>query len=234
MNSFGNRLKTLESVLDLNPDAMAELGGCSRSTYYRYRSGKSVPDLNFIHNILKNETKISADWLFKGTGQVLKLPFKQNPNGTRVFIQNSGECVIYPLPFLQMRSEGGGEGLLTTEDWRSPNAVFPVCDIMIDELIGAEEPEKMVVISIQCDSMAPEIGPGSLILVDANQSALTEDAIYMVHFDQVIRMKLVEKLPGNRIRLSTLNNKFQPVVLNEQETEQIRIVGRVVWTGKTL
>jgi len=54
---IGERLQTLEEFLGLKPKEMANIGGCSRATYYRYRKGESEPTISFLYKILKNEKK---------------------------------------------------------------------------------------------------------------------------------------------------------------------------------
>ncbi|WP_350354260.1 S24 family peptidase [Aliifodinibius salipaludis] len=56
----------------------------------------------------------------------------------------------------------------------------------------------------------------------------------MIRFDDVVRMKLLQKLPDNHLLLTTINKKYHPVEINEDSVDQIKVLGRIVWVGTPL
>ncbi len=223
---FSKRLKELEKVLGLKPPDLAKMGGCSQSTYYRYRKGESTPDLEFLNNILKSESNISAEWLLKGVHPILK-------NGTLNNNENGSPIKFLSLPFYTMSpKQEGGEGHLSLEEWENPSHTIPFCNTFIHTIIEPDS-NNLLAINVKCDSMIPVIKPGSIILVDIDQTNPVGDGIFIVRFDDEIRMKLVQRLPSRRLQLSTINKKFNPfeVKLNE---ENFDIVGRIIWRGSSV
>lgn len=224
---FSKRLQELEKVLGLSPPKLAKMGRCSQSTYYRYRKGESTPDLDFLNNILKNENNINAEWLLKGIHPILKKDTLKNNN------KNGSPIRFLSLPFYTMSPiQEGGEGLLSLEEWENPSHTIPFCNTFINTIVEPNS-NNLLAINVKCDSMSPVIQPGSIILVNRDQTNPVGDGIFIVRFDNEIRMKLVQRLPSMRLQLSTINKKFNPfeVKLNE---ENFDIVGRIIWRGSAV
>jgi len=222
------RLKELENVLGCSPEEMAKMGECSRATYYRYRNGKSVPDLLFLNNILKNEKKVNTEWLLKGEEPILK---GSRDNG---YNTSSADPIRFlNLPLHKMApSEKGGEGKLEMQQLENPSYTLPLCNTFVEDVINPDSKQLMAVI-VQCDSMSPDIKPGSLIVVNTEKKDPSNDGIFMVRFDDEIRMKLIQRLPSQKLLLSTINDKFKSIQLDLGE-ENFEIIGRIIWRGSSV
>lgn len=223
---FSERLQELEQVLGLSPSDMAEMGRCSQSTYYRYRKGESVPDLEFLNNILKNKNKISVEWLLRGVHPILKKD-ELNNGDQRNPIQ------FFNLPLYKMSpTKKGGEGHLPLEKWENPSHTMPFCSTFINTIVNPDS-NNLFAINVKCDSMNPVIKPGSFVLVNKDQTDPTGDGIFIVRFDDEIRMKLVQRLPSKRLQLSTINEKFNPIEVGLDE-DNFDIIGRIIWRGSSV
>ncbi|SMO88632.1 XRE family transcriptional regulator [Fodinibius sediminis] len=221
---FSERLKELEQVLGLTPTEMANIGDCSQSTYYRYRKGESIPDLEFLNNILKNKNKINAEWLLKGIYPILKKDTLKNSDKTRNPIK------FLNLPYYTMNPiQEGGEGQLSVEEWKNPSRTIPFCNTFINTIVEPDT-NNLLAVNVKCDSMSPVIKPGSIILVNRDQTDPAGDGIFIVQLDDEIRMKLVQRLPSKRLQLSTINNKFNPIEVGLDE-DNFDIIGRIIWRG---
>lgn len=241
MNSIAERLRQLEKILQLKPSSMAKIGGCSRSTYYRYRNGKSVPDLDFLKKFLNYETNLNPDWIVNGNGKSLRSYTGgrfNNLSGDKASaearVRNNDGLVFYQLPVYQMSVGNGGEGRLHRDEWGHPDDLLPFTGMFLEGMLNIDDPLKLIAIHVQCNSMAPTIKPDSLVLVDTQQNQIGEDASYLISFDGVIRMKFAEKLPGQRIRFSTFNHNYTPFELSGEGLDQIEVMGRIIWVGKKL
>lgn len=224
------RLQTIEEIIGLTPSEMAKIGGCSRSTYYRYRSGESVPDLVFINNILKNENRINAEWLLRGEGPILV----DKGDGVQEESADSEQITFVNLPLYEMEPESRDtEGKLSLEEWENPSRSLPLCNMFLEGIVG-ENPEELFAMKVACNSMSPEIKPGSLVLVDRDEVDPSVDGIFVIRFDELLRMKLLQRLPNNRLQLSTLSDKYQPVEISLGETDNFEIMGRIQWVGTPL
>ena len=65
MDDIVSKLNDIEEDLGYTPKEMAELGKCSLSSYHRYRSGKSIPRLDFLWHLLQSDTRIRAEWILR-------------------------------------------------------------------------------------------------------------------------------------------------------------------------
>lgn len=231
---LSEKLRRLEEVLGLTPQEMANLGGCSRSTYYRYRSGESVPDLNFFRKILENENRINADWLLKDRGPVLHLSRIPGIDYSPRLDYDQDNMVKLPLFHLRTENElVDGEGQLPVEDWDNPSSYFPIAHEFLTELVKSA-PSQLFAMTVQCDSMSPMIKPGSMVIVDQSRVKPSIDGVFVIRFDDVLRMKVLQRIPGKQLLLSTINDKFDDVTIRMDDFEDFRIMGRVVWVGTPL
>ena len=67
-----DRFKAFLDFYNLSPDLLSKKIGGSRGTYFNIQNGSSSPDYKTLENILNNFPDISAEWLFRGQGSMLK------------------------------------------------------------------------------------------------------------------------------------------------------------------
>lgn len=225
---ISNRLRKIEDILDLKPVDMAELGGCSQATYYRYRKGESVPDSIFLRNIIKNENRISTKWLLMGTGPILsEVDAGQNQSNPK----NADQIDFTHLPFYRMKSnESKSEGELPIDKWENPSRTLPFCNIFFNNILQTQS-DQLFALRVNCDSMNPEIKPGSIVLVNQNENRPTGDGIFVVRLGDIVQLKILQYLPNNHLHLTTINKKYDPIEIRPDETDEFEILGRVIWVG---
>ncbi len=187
-----------------------------------------MPDSIFLNNILKNEKKINAEWLLIGSGPILS---KEHPENEDDSTLSSSTLEFVNLPLYEMKSENGdSEGHLAFEDLKNPSYSLPLFNIFLDGILK-EPKDQLFALRINCDSMSPDVKPNSLVLVNKQKKSISSDGIFIVRFGNVIRMKLIQKLPNNRLHLTTVNKKYDPVEVDLDEIADFEILGRIVWVG---
>lgn len=87
---------------------------------------------------------------------------------------------------------------------------------------------KMVLMDIFGNSMEPELKDGDTILIDESQTDILAGAVYAVGIEDTIMVKRVEKHPNKLVLLSD-NQTYTPIFLQNQEIENVKIIGKVVW-----
>ena len=92
-------------------------------------------------------------------------------------------------------------------------------------------PGRMVVMEVTGDSMSPELEQEDLILVDQSQKRLASHQIYVVGLEESLQVKRVQASPGLVILFSS-NQKYLPVTLQGDETDTLRVIGRVLWSSR--
>ncbi len=89
----------------------------------------------------------------------------------------------------------------------------------------------MVFMEVTGDSMEPVICSGDMVLVDQSRTQILGHAIYAVGVNEEIYIKQVETLPGGRLVLRSINERYAPieVLLHGDLADSVRIIGRVIW-----
>jgi phage repressor protein C with HTH and peptisase S24 domain len=89
----------------------------------------------------------------------------------------------------------------------------------------------MVLMDIFGNSMEPELKDGDTVLIDESQKDIIAGALYAVGVDDTIMVKRVEKHP-NKLVLRSDNQNYAPIYLQGNESNSIRIIGKVIWSGR--
>lgn len=89
--------------------------------------------------------------------------------------------------------------------------------------------DKMVLLDIFGNSMAPELKDGDTVLIDESQKDVLAGALYAVGIDDAIMVKRLEKHPGKLVLLSD-NRDYGPIFLENGDMDKARIIGKVIWS----
>ncbi len=100
-----------------------------------------------------------------------------------------------------------------------------------DWLCRKGNPDRMVLMKVYGDSMEPEIRHGDMALIDQSKQQIYPHTIYAVGVNEEIYIKQVETLPGHRMILRSLNERYNPIEvdLRGDMAESVRIIGKVIW-----
>lgn len=97
--------------------------------------------------------------------------------------------------------------------------------------LGAD-PRALSIIRVEGDSMAPTLNDGDDIMVDGGDAAARlRDGIYVLRMDDVLMVKRVARAPGQG-RVSVISDNPQYPSWDALPMASVRLVGRVVWTGR--
>jgi phage repressor protein C with HTH and peptisase S24 domain len=97
--------------------------------------------------------------------------------------------------------------------------------------LGADA-RALSIIRVEGDSMAPTLNDGDDILVDGGDAAARlRDGIYVLRMDDVLMVKRVARAPGPG-RISVISDNAQYRSWDDLPMAAVRLVGRVVWTGR--
>lgn len=93
------------------------------------------------------------------------------------------------------------------------------------------KPEAMVLMDVVGNSMEPEIKEGDTVLIDQSQQSVFAGSIYAVGVEDTVLVKRVEKRP-HALALISDNPDYSDLVLAGDELETVRIIGKLVWSGR--
>ncbi len=87
----------------------------------------------------------------------------------------------------------------------------------------------MVAMEVFGQSMEPVIREGDTVLIDQSQKQVLAGAIYAVGVEDTILVKRLEKHP-NKLVLCSDNKNYDPIYLEKEDADKIRIIGKVIWS----
>lgn len=92
-------------------------------------------------------------------------------------------------------------------------------------------PGNLAVIEAFGDSMHPTISDGDVMLVDLSENHIRGSAIYVVLAGNEAVVKRVELRLDGSLLVKSDNSSYEPIVLPRDGAEELRVVGKVVWSG---
>lgn len=129
------------------------------------------------------------------------------------------------VPLVRARLAAGSGSLETDAD------VVSYFAFRQDWLCRKGDPNRMVLMKVFGDSMEPDIHHGDMVLVDQGHTQIYGHAIYAVGVNEEIYIKQIETLPGGRLVLRSLNERYAPIEINLRGDlgDSVRVIGRVIW-----
>ncbi len=158
---------------------------------------------------ISNMFGVSLEWLKTGTG-----PVYQSDRARTTLIPKVSAKACAGVGSLEIQDNIVGE-IPFARSWLNQKG----------------RPESMVVMDVVGDSMSPELEPGDSVLIDQSQTEVLSNNLYVVGLADVLQVKRVQARSGF-ITLYSANQRYQPVTLQGDEVETLRIIGRVLWSSR--
>ena len=90
--------------------------------------------------------------------------------------------------------------------------------------------KNLAVLSAYGDSMAPTFADGDVLLVDRGVQDIRLDAVYVLALNNELYIKRIQRrITDGAVIIKSDNPLYDPVVVDNGEREQLRVLGRVVW-----
>lgn len=113
----------------------------------------------------------------------------------------------------------------------------PEHDTVVDalRLVRAQLPalsssNNLAVLSAYGDSMAPTFADGDVLLVDRGVQDIRLDAVYVLALNNELYVKRIQRrITDGAVIIKSDNPLYDPVVVENGERGQLRVLGRVVW-----
>ncbi len=187
---------------------LAQILGVNRSAVTQAKQRDSVPD-KWLHK-LSLEYGLLPQWLATGKG----------PASAGEHKAPQSDYIEVPKVCARLCAGGGSfEVDGHVEEYYAFNRPW---------LQRKGSPEAMVLMDVFGNSMEPEIKEGDTVLVDQRQQAVIAGGVYAVGVEDTVMVKRIEKLP-NALVLRSDNTDYAPVILQGDELQNVRVIGKVVW-----
>jgi phage repressor protein C with HTH and peptisase S24 domain len=196
---FGQFMRRLTQATPLRSQSeLAAALGLNRSAVSRAKSRDMVPERWIVR--LSELFDLDPDWLREG--------------------QTSLDRLV-DIPIVTARlGAGGGSHIVDAE-------VRGHVGFRSEWLHKKGRPRDMVLMQVIGDSMEPDIHEGDFVLIDQSQQEIHAGGIYALGLEDTIMVKRLDKHPGELVVLS-VNPNYSPLVLQGDELETVRIIGRVI------
>lgn len=153
-----------------------------------------------------------------------------NPGHYRTWSSNDPlpEDEFVYIPFKKEVVFRGGDGSVEMEDYNDYKLPFARSSLY---RIGVS-PDRAMCFTVEGDSMAPVLPPGATIGVNFDDTRIKDGEIYAFRHDDLFRVKILYRLPGGQVKISSYNSaEYQDEFAS---IEEIVIIGRVfTWSVMT-
>ncbi|MBP9032773.1 MAG: helix-turn-helix transcriptional regulator [Pseudomonadales bacterium] len=98
------------------------------------------------------------------------------------------------------------------------------------QLPALSSSNNLAVLSAYGDSMAPTFADGDVLLVDRGVHDIRLDAVYVLALNNELYVKRIQRrITDGAVIIKSDNPLYDPVVVENGERAQLRVLGRVVW-----
>lgn len=231
---FGSRLKKIREESGLSRNKVSELTGLAISTLQTWENGDRMPNALDIHHLARVYNVSEID-LFTHLREAPKnRPIKPIETETAEIKDVKGNPIdINEFCFIPRYNvyASAGHGCDVSQETYMHSMAFR--KYWIDNVIGVCVKD-LIVIGVRGDSMEGEINDGDVILINTADKHLN-NGIYVIRIDGDLIVKRIQKLPGNKIEVSSTNNVYRPFEIDlSNQPNDFGAIGRVVWHGRNV
>jgi phage repressor protein C with HTH and peptisase S24 domain len=243
MQSPGQIFSTAQRILYLvdlfkakTPTGLARLAGVPRQTIEGIIKRDAIsPQVTVL---IANALNVRAEWLQFGTGPVME---SELPSGAYSLDSSAVQRIIGAVPqesaipnlgefvFIKKAAArlSAGNGLVPDESFVEERYAF-----RLDWLkTVATNPENVVLMEVEGDSMSPTFEDGDTVLIDLEKRSFSPGKLFAIGVGDIIQLKRLSIIQPGIIRILSDNHMYRP---EEISPDDLRIIGRPVWYGRSL
>ncbi len=203
----------LERILDATGiSSQSELAReleINRSGITHARNNNKIPDKWVVK--LYKKFGLNPQWIESGIGNAF------------INIKSDNDVEFKYIPKVAARLSAG------TGSFESEENITDYLSFQTKWLAGKGAANSMVAMEVFGQSMEPVIREGDTVLIDQSQNSIIAGTIYAVGVEETILIKRLEKHPDNLV-LSSDNKDYEPIYIKREDTDMVRIIGKVIWS----
>lgn len=92
----------------------------------------------------------------------------------------------------------------------------------------------LVMVFTKGDSMEPTIADNNTLMVDTSDTDPQDGGIYVIRNDGHLLVKRTQIAPGQGVWLISDNKEYDKLLVKFDKTEDLEVIGKVVWIGKDI
>ena len=214
--AFAARIELLTDGSGVKNSELARKANISEALVRNWKSaGGSEPARDKIIAFAE-AANVNIEWLMTGRGPMKPGERDQSGIGT--------EFALVPIYNVSISA---GAGAFPNKEHAIGNLAFTRHWLRTRGL----QPSHLVATNAKGDSMEPSINDGDMLLIDTNQRGLGQDDIYVIRSDDALMVKRLQRGFDNKVLIISDNPRYKEQSI---PTQDLDIIGRVVWIGHTL
>lgn len=220
MNTLAQKIKQRMFALNLNQSDLAKKAGISQVAVHKLVTGKSKRSYRI--QALAEALECEPSWLEQKEEELINWR-EVDTWESQTPLEQEEVC----LPYFVDIELSAGSGLFPADESNKPKLRFSRTTLRRLSV----DPSNAVCVDVSGNSMEPVLPDKSTVGIDiSDHLKITDGAIYAINHDGLLRIKVMQNLPGGGVRLKSYNSEDYP---NEdytaEQAKEIRVIGRVFW-----
>lgn len=230
MTTFTERLNSALKQSGMSQHQLAEKVKISQPAIQKLLSGKSNTSRKIVE--IANALNVDLLWLTKGIGKA-KLT-KNSANATMLGAIDEWDSKTpldedeVEVPFYKDVRLSAGNGF--ADDIEDYNGYKLRLSRSTMRKYGIDK-DCAVCLTVYGDSMEPVFRDGSTVGINQADINIRDGKIYAINHDGLLRIKILERLPGNQVKIRSYNSDYDDETVS---LDDITILGRVWWQSSIL
>lgn len=230
---IGARIKEARAALTLTQKEFCQATGMKLPSLRDYELGNRIPGGEAIVDFAR--ARINSHWLLTGEGDMFLGVPPSHVNSDYEVRDHHRPPYHLPddfilVPRYDVAASMGNGSVIHSEQ-------------VVDHLAFREEwvrtelgtnPKNLILISAIGDSMEPTLRAGDLLLIDRNNEGVKQDAIYAFSTNGELRVKRMQLKIDGSVVVKSDNPQYEAEILNSEQAHSLRVIGRVVWSGRRM
>lgn len=223
MSEIKDRLREARRNKDLSQAELSKLLGVSQAAIAAIESGRNKRPTNLV--AIAKALDVSPYWLETGK-EDMEVRANATPLG-RIAEWDSNtplsddDCEA-PL-YKEIKLSAGNGFADDIEDYNGYKLRFSKSTLRRHGI----NPADVVCVTADGDSMEPVFPDGATLGINTADKVIKDGKIYAVNHGGLLRTKILQKLPDNKIRIKSYNSEAYPD--EEADADEMNIIGRVFW-----
>lgn len=223
MSEIKDRLREARRNKDLSQAELSKLLGVSQAAIAAIESGRNKRPTNLV--AIAKALDVSPYWLETGK-EDMEVRANATPLG-RIAEWDSNtplsddDCEA-PL-YKEIKLSAGNGFADDIEDYNGYKLRFSKSTLRRHGI----NPADVVCVTADGDSMEPVFPDGATLGINTADKVIKDGKIYAVNHGGLLRTKILQKLPDNKIRIKSYNSEAYPD--EEADAGDMNVIGRVFW-----
>ncbi|MDH2999653.1 repressor [Chelonobacter oris] len=215
--TFGGRLKKL--IGNKSGRSFAKEVNISYSTIHNYLTDVSQPTLDNLITLAEH-TGAELEWLARGRSSGLSGKHSVNENGIEYSLSDDDYVQIDDFRNIKISAGFGAEN---GDHYKTNFAKVERAWLQARRLKAAD----CAMFRVNGDSMEPTLKNDEEIIIDRSKSCLEEGKIFVINHGGTIWVKKVQ-ITFDGVELISDNTEYKPISLNQDEADNLIVIGQVV------